>query len=156
MTAKLKQLIRVWALIGGLLLIAVVMLNAISILADILFNKPFPGDFELTELGVGIAAFCFLPYCQLTGANVSVDIFTNRMAPFGRRLLELIGHIIVAFFAMLLLWRMSIGLADYIEYEEITGVLSIPIWWAFVPSLFSLLLLVLSSFITIQETWKRI
>ena len=156
MIARLKQLIRAWALVGGLLLVAVVLINSFSILSGILFNKPFSGDFELTELGVGIAAFCFLPYCQLTGANVSADIFTSRLSPFGRHLLELVGHIVVALFAMLLVWRMSAGLADYIEYPEITGVLSIPIWWAFVPSLFSLLLLVLSSFVTIQETWKKI
>jgi TRAP-type C4-dicarboxylate transport system permease small subunit len=156
LTNRLKQLIRLWALVGGLILVAVVLVNSISILSDIFFNKPFPGDFELTEMGVGIAAFCFLPYCQLSGANVSADIFTSRVPPYGRNLLELIAQVIVALFAMLLLWRMSIGLHDYIEYEEITGVLSIPIWWAFVPSLFSLLLLVLAGFISIRETWKKI
>ena len=153
MIARVKQLIRAWALIGGLLLVVVVLVNSLSILSGILFNKPFPGDFELTEIGIGIAAFCFLPYCQLTGANVSADIFTSRMSPFGRHLLELTAAVIAASFAMLLLWRMSVGLGDYIEYEEITGVLSIPIWWAFVPALLSLFLLVLSSFITIQEAW---
>ena len=156
MVARVKKLIHAWALFGGILLVGVVLINAFSIVSGILFDKPFPGDFELTEMGVGIAAFCFLPYCQLTGANVSADIFTSRMSPFGRHILELIAHVIVALFAMLLLWRMAVGLGDYIEYEEITGVLSIPIWWAFVPALFSLLLLVLSSFVTLQETWKKI
>lgn len=156
MIHNLRNLFRAWALVGGLLLVAVVLVNAVSILSGIIFNKPFPGDFELTELGIGIAAFCFLPYCQITGANVSADIFTSRMSPRGRHILELIAHFIVALFSMLLLWRMSIGLGDYIEYEEITGVLSIPIWYAFVPALFSLSLLVLSSFVCIQETWKKI
>jgi TRAP-type C4-dicarboxylate transport system permease small subunit len=156
MIAKIKQVIKTWALVGGVLLVCVVLINAVSILADIFFNKPFPGDFELTEMGVGIAAFCFLPYCQLTGANVSADIFTARISPIAQRCLELIGHIVVVLFALLLLWRMSVGLQDYIEYEEITGVLSIPIWYGFIPALISLLLLFLAGIISVRETWKKI
>ena len=156
MVARVKKLIHAWALFGGLLLIGVVLINAFSILSGILFNKPFPGDFELTEMGVGIAAFCFLPYCQMVGANVSADIFTSRISPRAQHRLELVGHIVVVLFALLLLWRMSIGLADYIEYEEITGVLSIPIWYAFIPALASLLLLTLAAIISVRETWIKI
>ena len=156
MAATLKRVIEAWALLGGGLLIGVVLINASSILSSIFFSKPFPGDFELTEMGIGIAAFCFLPYCQLTGANVSADIFTSRMSARGQSWLELLAHGVVVLFALLLLWRMSIGLLDYIEYEEITGVLSIPIWYAFVPALFSLVLLVCSGLICLRDTWNRI
>ncbi|MDH3386628.1 MAG: TRAP transporter small permease [Gammaproteobacteria bacterium] len=145
-----------WALFGGALLVAVVLVNAISILSGIIFNKPFPGDFELTELGVGIAAFCFLPYCQLSGANVSADIFTSRLSPRSQHLLELIGHIVVVLFALLLLWRMSAGLLDYVEYSEITGVLSIPLWIAFPPALVSLFLLTVAAVVSVRETWNKI
>ncbi|MEK9725330.1 MAG: hypothetical protein VW405_17875, partial [Rhodospirillaceae bacterium] len=65
------RLIAGWALLGGLVLLAVVLINAYSIVTAALINKPFPGDFELTEMGVAVASFCFLPYCQLTGANVT-------------------------------------------------------------------------------------
>jgi len=156
MIASVKQVIRIWALVGGVVLVAVVLVNAISILASALFNSPFPGDFELTEMGVGIAAFCFLPYCQLVGANVSADIFTSRISTRAQYRLELMSHFIALLFAMLLLWRMSAGLADYIEYEEITGVLSIPIWWAFIPALMSLFLLTFSALICLKETWIKI
>ena len=135
MTASLKRVIECWALVGGVLLVCVVLINAV---------------------GIGIAAFCFLPYCQLVGANVSADIFTSRVSPKGQRLLELLANSVAILFALLLLWRMSVGLLDYIEYEEITGVLSIPIWYAFIPALFSLLLLVCSSIICIRETWNKI
>ena len=52
-------------------------MNAISVTGSAVFGRPFPGDFELTEMGVAVAAFSFLPYCQLTGANVTADIFTS-------------------------------------------------------------------------------
>ena len=145
------RVIRGWALAGGFVLVGVVLINAWSILCDALFNRPFPGDFELTEMGAAIAAFCFLPYCQLTGANVSADIFTMRAGPLAIAFMSVFAAIIAMLFAGLLLWRMSAGLIDYREYEEFTGILRIPIWWAFIPALISLALLALAALITLHD-----
>lgn len=140
-----------WALVGGAVLVAVVLINAYSILAGALINKPFPGDFELTEMGTAIAVFCFLPYCQLSGSNISADIFTTRAGPRSVVAMSILAAIAAALFSAVLLWRMSAGLLDYIKYPEITGILSIPLWWAFVPTLISLALLVLASLITLRD-----
>ena len=148
-----RSQITAWALLGGLVLVGVVLVNAWSILAGAIVNKPFPGDFELTEMGAAVAAFCFLPYCQLVGANVSADIFTMRAGPRTVALMSVLAAIIAVVFAAILLWRMSAGLLDYREYEQFTGILEIPIWWAFVPALVSLALLVLASVITLVEAF---
>ena len=150
------KIITGWALFGGMVLVGVVLVNAWSILAGALINKPFAGDFELTEMGAAIAVFCFLPYCQLTGANVSADIFTMRAGPKSVALMSLAAGIVAVLFAALLLWRMSAGLSDYREYEEFTGILSIPIWYAFVPALISLALLLWAALITFAEALKDI
>ncbi len=146
------RIITGWALFGGLVLIAVVLINAGSILSGAVFNKPFPGDFEMTEMGAAIAVFCFLPYCQLTGANVSADIFTIRAGPRTVALMSLFSAIIAMLFAALLLWRMGAGLIDYREYVEFTGILEIPIWWAFVPVLISLIFLLWAALITLRTS----
>jgi len=140
-----------WALLGGLVLIGVVLVNAYSILAGAIINKPFPGDFELTEMGVGIAAFCFLPYCQLTGANVSADIFTMKASRLAITTMKALASLTAIAFSALLIWRMWFGLQDYIEYEEITGILSIPLWYAFIPSVLSLVLLLVAAVLTFIE-----
>lgn len=145
-----------WALFGGLVLIAVVLINAWSIVSGAAFNKPFSGDFELTEMGAAIAAFCFLPYCQLVGANVSADIFTMNAGPRAVALMSLLAAIFAVVFAGFLLWRMSAGLMDYREYEEFTGILQIPIWWAFVPALISLVLLLWAALITLRRALQKI
>ena len=144
-----RSLITAWALVGGLVLVGVALVNAYSILAGAIVNKPFPGDFELTEMGAAVAAFCFLPYCQLVGANVSADIFTMRAGPRTVAAMSVLAALVAVIFAAILLWRMSAGLLDYREYEQFTGILEIPIWWAFVPALVSLALLVLASVITL-------
>jgi TRAP-type C4-dicarboxylate transport system permease small subunit len=146
-----RQLIVGWALFGGIALIGVVLVNAWSILAGALINRPFPGDFELTEMGTAIAAFCFLPYCQLVGANVSADIFTVRAGPRTVAMMSVFAGLIAILFAGILLWRMGAGLQDYRKYEEFTGILEIPIWWAFVPTMVSLILLLTASIITFAE-----
>ncbi|MES0828399.1 TRAP transporter small permease [Ruegeria sp. SCP11] len=151
-----RTLITGWALIGGLVLVAVVLVNAWSILAGAIFGKPFPGDFELTEMGAAIAAFCFLPYCQLVGANVSADIFTMRAGPRSVALMSLFAALIAVLFSALLIWRMGAGLQDYREYEEFTGILEIPIWWAFVPALISLALLFVASLITLKDALQKL
>ena len=62
----LLRLIKAWALLGGFLLLAVVLMTTYSAAAGFLISRPFPGDFELTQMGVAVAAFAFLPYCQLS------------------------------------------------------------------------------------------
>src|SRR3546814_20911353 len=70
-----RAAITAWALLGGLVLVAVVLINVLSVIGGVVW-RPFPGDFEMTEIGIAVAAFAFLPYCHLTGANVNADIFT--------------------------------------------------------------------------------
>ena len=146
-----RQAITVWALVGGLVLVGVVLVNAYSIITGVVFGKPFPGDFELTEMGTAIAAFCFLPYCQLMGSNVSADIFTMRAGPRAIAAMSILAAIIATSFSALLIWRMWFGLLDYREFVEFTGILEIPIWWAFVPALVSLVLLLCASLITLRD-----
>jgi len=143
-----SRLITVWAILGGFVLIATVAVNMISIIGSV-FGKPFPGDFELTEMGVAVAAFAFLPYCQLIGANVSADIFT---AGASRRVIAfftLLGSLVALGFALLLIWRMYFGMLDQKEYDYTTTILQIPHWLAFVPILMSLALLALAAFLTL-------
>lgn len=116
----------------------------------LLLASPFPGDFELTEMGVAIAAFAFLPYCQLTFSNVSADIFTQNAGPTVNRWLSRLGSFIAFIFSLLLIWRMFVGLKDYQTYLETTTILQIPIWYAFVPTLGSLILLALAAVVTLM------
>ena len=146
----LLTLIKGWALLGGLLLLAVGLMTAYSAVAGLLISKPFPGDFELTQMGVAVAAFAFLPYFQLTFSNVSADIFTSRAGPVTVRNLNRLGSLIALFFSTFLFWRMYAGMLDYQVYLEVTTILQIPLWYAFVPSLFSLLLLIIASLITLR------
>ncbi len=149
-----RDLIRWWALAGGLLLLGIVLLTAVSAAGNLLFNQPIPGDFEIVEVGVAIAAFCFLPYCQITGANVTADIFTAHARPRTIAGFSLLASLVMLAVAVVLLWRMSAGMGDYREYEELTPITGFPIWMAFPPILLSLVLLALAGVVTALENLR--
>ncbi len=149
-TVAARHIVSVWALLGGAVLLVVVAINMFSVIGSI-FGRPFPGDFELTEMGVAIAAFAFLPYCQVTGANVTADIFTSGASPRWIAFLTLLGAVVALVFSVLLIWRMYFGMLDQKTYDYMTAILQVPQWIAFLPILVSLALLALAAMTTIVE-----
>jgi len=148
-----RRLVTGWAVLGGAVLMVVVGINMISVIGGI-FGTPFPGDFELTEMGVAIAAFAFLPYCQATGANVTADIFTSGASTRWIAFFTLLGSLAALAFSAILIWRMFLGMLDQKEYDYTTAILQIPHWWAFLPILVSLALLALAALATLLEDFK--
>ena len=151
MTGLLRRAVELWALAGGIVLLGVALMTSWSAASGWVFSRPLPGDVELTEMLVAVAAFAFLPYCQLTRANVSADIFTARAGPRTVALLALLSALIALGFSLLLTWRMYEGLLDYRKYVETTTILRIPIWYAYLPALASLVLLALACLASVRE-----
>jgi len=143
-----------WALLGGLVLLCVVAMNVVSVIGGIVW-VPFPGDFEMTQMGVAVAVFAFLPYTQITGGNVTADIFTARA---GRRTvagLTGLASLVALAFSLVLLWRMYDGMLDQKTYAYTTTILQFPVWLAFLPILVSLALLALTALVTFIENSRE-
>ncbi|HEX6319976.1 MAG TPA: TRAP transporter small permease [Burkholderiales bacterium] len=149
----LRRAVELWAMLGGVVLLCVVFLTTWSATSGVLLARPLPGDVELTEMLTAVAVFMFLPYCQLSGANVTADIFTARASPRTVALLGVLSALVALAFSTLLLWRMYEGLADYREYVETTTILHIPIWYAYVPALASLALLIAACAGSLREAF---
>jgi TRAP-type C4-dicarboxylate transport system permease small subunit len=155
----LRRVIEAWALLGGLVLAGIALMSTWSATSAWLFGKPLPGDFEMVEMLVAISVFMFLPYCQMTGANVTADLFTARASPRTIALLELLAGLVALGFSLLLLWRMYAGLLDYRQYVETTTILRIPIWWAYLPALASLALLAAAALVSLRDAvsaWRGV
>lgn len=144
-----------WALAGGVLLLLVVLLNVATVLGA-LVGLPVPGDFELTEMGVAVAAFTFLPYCQLIRSNVTADIFTQNARPRTLALLNLLASMVALLFAVFMAWRMYAGLQDQKLYGYETSILQVPIWWAYLPVVVSLVLLAIAATVTMIEDLRNL
>lgn len=146
----------VLALFGGLVLAAIMLMMGVSILGRALFSAPVPGDFELVELGTGVAIFCFLPYCQLTRGNVLVDIFTAGLPPRAKSGLDLIGNILYTLLAGLLAWQLLHGGLEIRSYQETTMVLQVPIWLGYIPAVIGMGILTLACAFTVWRSLAEI
>ena len=130
---------------------AIAVMTTASALFNLFLGRPLPGDYELTKHFIAIAIFTFLPYCQATGANVTVDIFTEGMGPRAKSAMAVFSSLFAIAFALLLLRQMSLGFEDYVRYLETTATLGLPLWTAFPPILVSLVLLLAAAAITTIE-----
>lgn len=156
LTGFARALIRYWALFGGAIIVVLVVMTAASALSNLAFGRPFPGDFELVKHGVAIAAFAFLPYAQLTHANVTVDIFTEGMGERAKAAMLLFASVVAAGLAVLLFRQMWLGMFDYIKYPVHMTTVPVALWTAFPPALVSLALLFLAALLTAGEAWQGI
>lgn len=155
LAALVERVVTWWALGGGLVLLALVAMTVVSVLTNALAGRPFPGDVELTQMGVAVAVFAFLPYAQLKGANVTADIFTMRAPAGAIAIMRFVAALAALGFALLLTWRMALGMQGYRRYAETTTILEIPLWIAFVPILASLVLLMAAALVTVLESRRR-
>jgi TRAP-type C4-dicarboxylate transport system permease small subunit len=122
------------ALLGGLVLFALTLLTVISVVGRAIFSAPIPGDFELVELGMAVAIFSFLPYCQIVRGNVIVDLFTTKASARTKALLDGVGNLLFTAIAALLTWRVALGGLEIRSYHETTMVLQVPVWWGYLPA----------------------
>jgi TRAP-type C4-dicarboxylate transport system permease small subunit len=145
------SLSRAWAILGGLVLVAMLLMTVASVVMRATLGFPIAGDFELVEIGTALAAFAFLPYCHQAGGNVLVDVFTNQAPERFKRGLAAASSLALGVIATLLLWRMALGGYDFWRYHEVTTNLEIPRWWAFPWILISLALLALVALVVFAE-----
>ncbi|MDO5642663.1 MAG: TRAP transporter small permease, partial [Paracoccus sp. (in: a-proteobacteria)] len=136
------------AVLGGLVLMAVMLMTVASVVRRGIFGAPIPGDFEMVELGSAVLIACFLPWCQVRGGNVLVDFFTMRAGARVNHLLEALGDLIYLLIGALLLWRMWHGVAEFRLYGEQSMVLRIPVWYSAALMVPAFALLVATTFFT--------
>ena len=104
------------------------------------FGRPILGDSELVELLCGIAVFAFLPYCQLRGANVIVDFFSQPLPLRARHWLDAAMGLVFVFVAAILTWRLAEGGITAWERSRKSMFLQLPDWWGYVIGVLAMLL----------------
>jgi TRAP-type C4-dicarboxylate transport system permease small subunit len=124
----LKRLSVMFAYGGGALVAGVGIMSAVSIIGRAAIKRPITGDFELVEIGTAIAGTLFLPYCQATGGNIVVDLFTLRASERVRDWLDRFGSLLTAVMFLALGWRAAVGSVDMKSYGETSMLLGVPIW----------------------------
>jgi TRAP-type C4-dicarboxylate transport system permease small subunit len=119
---------KVAAIGGALIFVALVLMSIASISGRKLLSAPVPGDVELLQLCSAFASSAFFAWCHLSGGDVKVDFFTDRLPVAGQHALDAIGSLFVGAFGALLAWRTGAGAIALYESGEQTMILGVPIW----------------------------
>ncbi|WP_338136025.1 TRAP transporter small permease [Marivita cryptomonadis] len=154
MKTAIERLARAMAILGGIVMVALVLLTCVSVFgrglnsmghsgwltslsqsfADGLIASgvgPVTGDFELVEAGIAFSIFAFLPICQLYAGHATVDVFTSRLSGKANAWLIAFWDVVLTLVIWLITWRLCAGLLDKMGNGETTFLLQFPIWWAY-------------------------
>jgi TRAP-type mannitol/chloroaromatic compound transport system permease small subunit len=118
------------AIAGGLVFVAMVVMEIVSIVGRKLFSWTVPGDVELLQMGAAFASASFFAYCHMVHGDVKVDFFTQRLAPRKIALLDALGSLLVGLFGVLIAWRAAAGAWSIKEVGETSAILGWPVWIA--------------------------
>ena len=150
----IHRLARGFAILGGLVLTALIVVTCLSVagrslssllngdvarslapgLADAVLAAgvgPVDGDFELVEAGMAFAIFAFLPLCQLAGSHASVDVFTAALPLRANRALRAIVELVFAAALVLIAVQLFAGMQSKRGSGQTTLLLQYPVWWGY-------------------------
>jgi len=131
-------------------LIGAALVTLASVVKRALIGAPIQGDIELVELSIAVAAFSFLPYCQVCGGHVVADLFTARAPARLRAMLDTVSAVVFALIALVMAVSLASGGLAQAHAGEESMVLRIPAWWGYGPAAVSMLLLALAA---VRSAW---
>lgn len=140
---------RLWAMLGGLVLLAIVAVTATNVGAFALDRLArlwggevggLPGYEDFVRLAIGAAIPMFLPWCQAERGHLAVDLFLAR-APAGlKRGIDRVSLVLMAAMALFLAYWMANGLIESRSDGALSPVLGWPVWPFYAGGIVSLVL----------------
>jgi TRAP-type C4-dicarboxylate transport system permease small subunit len=124
----LERVAKLCSALGGLLLVAMMLMTCYSLIGRNLFGSALIGDFELTSVGAGAAIALFMPICQLRTENIIVDFFTTNRSPAFNFKLDRLGDVFMMILFSLLSWRCAVGAINAKETMVGSMLLEFPDW----------------------------
>jgi TRAP-type C4-dicarboxylate transport system permease small subunit len=149
MRALLEKLAAWWAILGGVVLLAIVLVTAANVGAfgldkiARLFGATvsgLPGYEDFVRLAISGAALMLFPFCQLKRGHLAVDLFVNMTPRAVRRALDAASLVAMAALALFLAYWMVLGLLETRADGALSRVLGWPEWPFYLPGIASLLL----------------
>ncbi|MGB0867679.1 MAG: TRAP transporter small permease, partial [Granulosicoccaceae bacterium] len=121
MTHPIVPVVRLWALLGGVLILAIVLVTTVNIGAFSLDRiaklwgssvSGLPGYEDAVRLAISAAALMFFPWCQLKRGHVAVDIFVNALPRKLQLYLDSLWLILTIALALFLAYWMWYGMLE--------------------------------------------
>lgn len=161
MRAALYKLAGFWAILGGLVLLAIVGVTITNVGAFALDRiarlsggtvSGLPGYEDFVRLAVAAAIPMFLPYCQTQRGHLAVDLFLKKAPPAFDRFIDRLSLVLMAATALFLAYWMRLGMIETQEDGALSRVLGWEEWPFYLPGIASLILWATIAIAQIFET----
>lgn len=149
MNSLLQRVVTLWALLGGVLAIVIVLVTAVNVGAFTLDSivKPFgfyipalPGYEDFVRLAISVAALSFFPYTQMKRGHVAVDLFVQAFPQWLRNFLDHLWPAFTVVVAAALAYYMWYGMLETRNDNSMTAVLGWQEWPWYFPGVISMVL----------------
>lgn len=149
MRAIVYKLADVFALAGGVLLLAIILVTTTNVVAFTLHRLLSPLDFtipglsgyeDFVRLAMSGAALLFFPLCQVCGGHVAVDIFIQYLPKSWQHATEKLWAALTVLLVLFLAWWMVQGMLETRSDHAVAGVLGWAEWPFYIPGILALLL----------------
>jgi TRAP-type C4-dicarboxylate transport system permease small subunit len=124
----LDSVVTWWALSGGFVFVALVVMSIISIVGRKLFSAPIEGDMELLMMGAAVGSAAFLPVCEMHDHHIKVDALTTWMTERSRAALDAVAHALMLLASIVFTWRTVLYTLECHENMEVSALLLVPVW----------------------------
>jgi len=146
---------RIDAVLGiaaSVLLMLLMLVTVVDVVGRYVFNRPLPGGFELTELGLLVLIFAGLPLVSRADEHVTMDFIDRLLSPNARILLERAVHVLCAATFFLAAWLVWLKADRISEYRDATDVLRV-VYGPFV--YFMAVMIALTAIVHLYKAFER-
>ena len=115
--------------VAAVFLLAMVAINVIDVGLRSGLNAPIFGTYEIVEFMLAAVAFLAIPEVFLRDQNITIELIDQVLPAKVIDWLRAFGTLAAFVFVALLAWHMVQPALDYIEFNEITMDLQLPLIW---------------------------
>ena len=115
--------------VAAIFLLAMVAINVIDVGLREGLNAPIFGTHEIVVFMLAAVAFLAIPEVFLRDQNITIELIDQVIPDRAARWLRAFGSLCALVYITLLAWHMVQPALDYIEFDEITMDLQLPLIW---------------------------
>ena len=129
MTRIVTAVARFMTRVAAILLIAMVALNVVDVGLRSGLNMPIFGTYEIVELLLAAVAFLAIPEVFLRDQHITIKLIDQVISDRAVDWMRAFGTLCAMIFAVLLVWHMIVPAMEFVEFNEISMDLKIPVIW---------------------------
>jgi TRAP-type C4-dicarboxylate transport system permease small subunit len=115
--------------VAAIFLLAMVAINVIDVGLRTTINAPIFGTHEIVVFMLAAVAFLAIPEVFLRNQHITIELIDQVIPDRAVDYLRTFGSLCALIFVALLAWHMVQPALDYIEFDEITMDIQLPLIW---------------------------